>query len=238
MLEFTDHYIFAIEKKLINQLKIKTMKSIKLISVIVVTMVFLSKISYSQTIIASKHDFSAKSWNSTGEICKVCHIPHNANTAVTNAPLWNHQLTSTASFTLYSSGTLNATVGQPDASSKLCLSCHDGTVAIENFSGTTSGTTYMGTLGTPVGYANVGTDLSNDHPISFTYDAALATTDGGLNDPTTTASGLGGTISQKMLISGKVQCASCHDVHNGAGVTYLLKKSNAASALCLTCHKK
>jgi len=41
-----------------------------------------------------------------------------------------------------------------------------------------------------------------------------------------------------MLIGGQVQCASCHDVHNGSGVEKLLRKTNVASALCLTCHNK
>jgi predicted CXXCH cytochrome family protein len=196
-------------------------------------LVFLAAAGWAsgQTIVGSKHDFSGKAWNTTGEICVVCHTPHNADASVTDAPLWNHELT-TSTFTLYNTATLDATVGQPDASSKLCLSCHDGTVALDNFGGNTGGTNFIG------GGANLGTDISDDHPISFTYDAALATADGGLYDPTTTSSGLGGTIQQDLLIADKVQCASCHDVHNGSGVAKLLRKSNANSALCLTCHSK
>ena len=125
-------------------------------------------------ITGSAHDFSAKSWNPGGEICVVCHTPHNATTATT--PLLNHTLTK-ATFTVYSSPSLNATVGQPSASSLACLSCHDGTVAIDAFGGNT-GTTFM------TGGDKLGTDLSNDHPVSFTFDAALATADGGLNNPT------------------------------------------------------
>jgi predicted CXXCH cytochrome family protein len=123
-------------------------------------------------------------------------------------------------------------MGQPDGSSKLCLSCHDGTVALENFGGVTTGTTEI------TGDALMGTDLSNDHPVSFTYNTALATADGELEDPSTGLSGLGGTIDDDMLISGKMQCSSCHDVHNTAGINYMLLKSNSASALCLTCHIK
>jgi predicted CXXCH cytochrome family protein len=134
--------------------------------------------------------------------------------------------------TPYSSATLEATVGQPDGSSKLCLSCHDGTVAVDNYGGQTGGAEFV------AGNELIGTDLANDHPVSFTYDAALATADGDLSDPTTTNSGLGGTITADMLIGGKMQCASCHDVHDSFGLAYLLKKSNAASALCLTCHTK
>jgi predicted CXXCH cytochrome family protein len=138
---------------------------------------------------------------------------------------------------LYTSGTLDASLGQPDGISKLCLSCHDGTVALENFGGTTNGTQPIAAT------ARVGDngDLSTDHPISFVYDATLATTDGGLEDPSTATSGLGGTIAADMLTStGSLECSSCHGVHNEAGgaVPSLLWKSNAASALCITCHTK
>ena len=191
----------------------------------------ISMVGYAQTIVGSAHDFSGRGWNTTGELCIVCHTPHHADVSVSDAPLWNHEVT-TATYTLYSSPSLDATMKQPGSSSKLCLSCHDGTVAVDNFGDQTGGTHFI------TGNALVGTDLNNDHPISFVYDAALASADGGLYDPTNTNSGLGGTISDDMLIDNQVQCASCHDVHNGSGVANLLRKSNAASALCLTCHNK
>jgi predicted CXXCH cytochrome family protein len=199
-----------------------------------IAILMLTPFINAQTIVGSAHDFSTQTWNTSGEICKVCHTPHNADISVSNAPLWNHQLSAVASYLVYSSATMNATVGQPDGSSKLCLSCHDGTVALQNFGGVTSGTTYM------TGPNLVGTELNNDHPVSFTYDAALATADPGLFNPTTHLSGLGGTITNDLLIAGKLQCSSCHDVHNNAAGTppSLLVKSNAASALCLTCHNK
>jgi len=56
--------------------------------------------------------------------------------------------------------------------------------------------------------------------------------------PTTTNSGLGSTIDNDMLFDGKMECASCHDVHNRFGVSGLLKMSNVNSELCLTCHNK
>lgn len=207
------------------------MKKITLVFAAIV-MLFFAQVINAQTIVGSSHDFSTQTWNTSGEICKVCHTPHNA-VLLPDAPLWNHQLT-TQTYTTYSSATMTAVVGQPDASSKLCLSCHDGTVALENFGGNTAGTHFL------TGSTLLSTNLNNDHPISFTYDASLASTDGGLFNPLTTPSGLGGTINQNMLFSGKMQCASCHDVHNNAPGTppSLLLKSNAASALCLTCHDK
>ncbi|HED10904.1 MAG TPA: cytochrome C [Caldithrix abyssi] len=194
-------------------------------------MTFFAATTVLGQISGSAHDFSNENWNNSGEICIVCHTPHNADVTVTDAPLWNHEVT-TATFTLYSSATLDAAVGQPDGSSKLCLSCHDGTVAVDNFGGRTNGNEFVS------GDELIGTDLSDDHPVSFVYDATLASTDGGLYDPTTTNSGLGGTIDDDLLIGNKVQCASCHDVHNGSGVADLLRKSNAQSAFCLTCHNK
>ena len=206
------------------------MKTIKNL-LLVCGFALIAQLGFGQ-ISGTKHDFSAAAWNATTEICIVCHTPHNADNTVAEAPLWNHETTATATFTLYNTGTFNGsgTIGQPDGSSKLCLSCHDGTVALENFGNTTTGTNFI-----PAN-ANFGTDLSNDHPISFTYDAALVAADGELF-ATTTASGLGSDIATDMLFAGKVQCASCHDVH-GTGIPNLLLKSNAGSALCLTCHNK
>ena len=190
-------------------------------------------------ITGSAHDFSAAGWNSTGRICIVCHTPHNADTTVANAPLWNHEVTAVAAYTLYpSGGTMNATPAQPSGISLLCLSCHDGTVALDNFGGASGGTDFVSAAN------NVGTVLSDDHPIGFTYDAALATADGGLHDPTTEPSGIvGGTTIHADLLggTGEMHCSSCHDVHDAAGTGiggFLLVKSNAASALCLTCHDK
>jgi len=199
----------------------------------------IAQYSLAQGIANSAHDFSSKTWNGGGEICIVCHTPHNGDLTVLEAPLWNHELSAVASYTVYGAGsaTLDATVGQPAASSKLCLSCHDGTVALENFGGATGGTNY-------VVAGLLGTDLSNDHPISFTYDAILASTDGELFNPTNTTSGLGGNIDADMLFgasNNQVECASCHDVHDAAGAGaggYLLVKPNTGSALCLTCHNK
>lgn len=71
----------------------------------------------------SVHDFSSNGW-SGGKICVVCHIPHQADASVSDAPLWNHEIGS-ATYTPYSSPTMSAVPGQPRGPSKLCLSCHD-----------------------------------------------------------------------------------------------------------------
>ncbi|MFH0866524.1 MAG: cytochrome c3 family protein [Bacteroidota bacterium] len=203
------------------------MKKIHLFFAFIIVLA-MSTAGFSQ-IAGTAHDFSGSSWNTNGEICLPCHTPHNS-LGWTNGPLWNHQLSGVAYYSVYpSGGTMQSTPGQPDGSSKLCLSCHDGTVALENYSGTTTGTYHISLTN------NVGVNLSNDHPISMTYDAALSVADGGLFDPSTSSSGLGSTIDADMLSAGKVQCSSCHDVH-GTPYISLLVKDNAGSALCLTCH--
>jgi len=187
-------------------------------------------------ITGSAHDFSGYGW-SGGEICAPCHTPHNA-VVPQLIPLWNHT-TAAGPWSPYvdtGTGTLNAVVGQPAGVSRACLSCHDGSVAVDAFGGAAGGTM----IGTINANADFGTDLTNDHPISFTYDTALATADGELHDPATQASSLGGTIATDMLFAGTLECASCHDVHNTTAVplTPLLRITNAGSVLCLTCHNK
>ena len=122
------------------------------------------------------HDFSSRGWGST-EICVFCHAPHNTNTSVAGAPLWNHAVTG-ATFTMYSSSSLKATMpGQPAGVSKLCLSCHDGVTALDSFG------TRTPTAGPITGIANIGTNLGNDHPIGFAYNAALVALNPGLKSP-------------------------------------------------------
>ena len=193
-------------------------------------------------IVGSAHDFSGFGF-SGGQICLPCHTPHNA---VSNAaPLWNHEL-STATYNLYSSPSMQATVNQPTGASKLCLSCHDGTVAVDSFGGQ-SGTIFISAVNAD---ADLTTDLSNDHPISFVYDTALATADPGLFDPSTTIVTIGsgafsktGSITDVMLENNVLQCQGCHSVHNDfvAGTAIsdaLLKISIGGSELCLACHNK
>ncbi len=202
--------------------------------------------AWAGVIAGTAHDLSSIAGQ---QICIACHTPHGGNTSVTDAPLWNHAVT-TATYTLYSSGTLDAgPLAQPSGVSKLCLSCHDGTVAIDSFGGAT-GTNLM-TGADAVGSAAQGS-LANDHPIGFTYDAALVTLDGSLHNTTNSVTvGTGGTrtktgtIASVMLFNGKLECASCHDVHNtftasnGTGGGFpLLRVSKTGSAICLTCHNK
>ncbi|MCF8056188.1 MAG: cytochrome C [Desulfocapsa sp.] len=198
---------------------------------------FLLASAANAAITDSKHDLSGSATlnNPESQLCIYCHTPHHADTSAGDAPLWNHTLTTTATFTVYSSTTLDAgALGQPGGVSKLCLSCHDGTVALDAFGG------MAGNLGSIGADGDLGINLSDDHPISFAYTSALATADGELYDPDGAGTGLGGdTITATMLFTGGLlECASCHDVHNNTGFDPMLLVDNTGSGLCLTCHNK
>lgn len=201
-------------------------------------------------ITGSAHDFQSATWNSTGEICVVCHAPHNAINP-SAGPLWNRTLTS-ATYTLYNSVTppgsdLEATtissLAQPSGVSKLCLSCHDGSIALDSFGGAT-GSTLIGSTWN-IGETTGGTgDLSNDHPVSFTYpatDAEIRAKSG--TSPNFVVTHTTGTVPL-FGTNGTVECATCHDVHNTNTVGKLLRVAQnttdggVASGLCLTCHDK
>lgn len=188
-------------------------------------------------ILNTAHDFRTELWNPSGEICIVCHTPHNSNPynipGLTYDPLWNHDADMSTTYTLYSSATLQAAPTQPAGVSKLCLSCHDGVTAIDSF-GSATGTTFL----TAADSTFVDTDLSDDHPVSFTYNATTPA-DPEIFDPTTATTPLGGTIQDDLLDGGtSLECSSCHDVHGVTGVPSLLKIANTGSQLCLTCHDK
>jgi predicted CXXCH cytochrome family protein len=181
-------------------------------------------------IISSKHNLSVSGPGAIKavaetEICLFCHTPHRAS----EIPLWGHALSS-ATYTPYQSSTLRASVGQPAGASKLCLSCHDGTVALGMVSTRAAPIEMQSGITTlPAGRARLGTDLSDDHPVSFVYDSALAAADGQLRDPAT----LTGRV--RLDHDRQLQCTACHDPHNDAFGKFLVQ-DNHASALCLTCH--
>ncbi|NMM05014.1 cytochrome c3 family protein [Polaromonas sp.] len=224
----------------------------------------------------------ARSVKATSEtqVCVFCHTPHEAETisfgggsTALGAPLWNRKL-SGQTYTLYSSTSMEADAAelatQPGGSSKLCLSCHDGTMAIDKvnaLNGAKNATIAMNTP-TPVkvpgnaatGFTrNLGTDLSADHPISFTYNAALANLDGELRSPDGSLVGnrvTGAAKPQLPLENNQMQCSTCHDPHlrdktttNGNAKFLRMNRfqvtqpvGGAFSAtndiICLACHDK
>ncbi|MBF0428335.1 MAG: cytochrome c3 family protein [Magnetococcales bacterium] len=71
--------------------------------------------------------------NNYGEVCVYCHTPHGANENIA-APLWNRTFKDTTyqTYDQLGTSTLTATVNAPGLNSLTCLSCHDGTVAIDS----------------------------------------------------------------------------------------------------------
>lgn len=173
------------------------------------------------------------------QVCVFCHTPHGA-TNFPGSPLWNRQL-SNQTYTVYTSSSLDAEdimgqLDQPGGSSKLCLSCHDGTLAIgtvnvlggqQNVNVDLTGTDIDGSMppgqGIQTGFTrDLGTNLMNDHPISLTYDTNLANTDTELLDPVAAAHigvrapGFKPIVPLEATGAGgaaQMQCATCHDPH-------------------------
>ncbi|HNP48361.1 MAG TPA: hypothetical protein PKL85_05955, partial [Bacteroidia bacterium] len=120
------------------------------------------------------HNFTSDSWNTYNytttlgqQLCQPCHTPHNSLPSDV-APLWNHQLSS-ATYSIYESVKDGSSMGVNtiDGTSKLFLSCHDGTVALGSFGGQI-GSQFI------TGGFNFTTDLKNDHPVSIDYSNALS----------------------------------------------------------------
>jgi predicted CXXCH cytochrome family protein len=196
----------------------------------------------SASIVDTEHNLSTSGQytiksSTENRTCIFCHTPHNSNPA---RAIWNHE-TSSQTYTLYDSEAMDATdVGQPAGTSKLCLSCHDGTVAIGSvLTGSISvdGTDTEGRMPT-TSISHVGTDFSDDHPQDFTYDTALADKDPLILDPGTYISSLDGTITETMLEDGKqMRCTSCHQPHDNTYDNFLIM-DNTNNQLCIACHKK
>lgn len=182
------------------------------------------------SIVHSKHNLSISGPGTVRsaaerDVCIFCHTPHGASS---DGPLWNHKMSS-ATYTPYQSSTLKAAVDQPTGSSKLCLSCHDGTVALGMVNSRSAPIQMAsGASSMPAGDTLIGTDLSAHHPVSFKYDQSLANTAGGLRPPNT-------LVQDVRLENGQVQCTSCHDPHNNQFGKFLVM-DNTASAICQSCH--
>jgi predicted CXXCH cytochrome family protein len=163
------------------------------------------------------------------QICVFCHAPHNSTPS---APLWNRRDPG-SSYVPYTSSTAKAQAGQPNGASLACLSCHDGTIALGDLVSRSAPVPMSGGVTSmPAGPSNLGTDLSDDHPVSFSYTSTLPAQHAGeLVDP----SALIGKV--RLDASGRMQCTTCHDPHDDSNGKFLVM-ANTASALCLTCHVK
>ena len=189
---------------------------------------------------------STSTWNRTSG-------PQPPDGFLDDLPLWNPELTGNhASYTMYQNGTGAPGVGAkasqavasgmtPGSASLLCLSCHDGSAAINSY----------GDVSQPSGSRNgaavgaqyvIGKDnyLGNHHPIGFDYDA-VRSPDKEIRSADTARLGTAGTVRDHLYGDGntKMECGTCHSVHNtGNTGEALLWRSDTRSRLCLTCHDK
>ncbi len=215
------------------------------------------------TIIGSKHDFSiatnywvggTNNWtvgHGSTNVCGECHTIHHAPDPA-RGPLWIHTPTANTFKTYDQSGSetfpsgLTVSLG---SSSKACLSCHDGSIAINSQdSGAMPGTTTAVAGGTGLFIASSAIvievaggqdDLTHMHPIGVNYGSAITAMPTGDLNPVSTPIG-GGSIASVMLKNGNVECSSCHDIHRtqGASSTSGIYTVASGQALCLTCHNK
>lgn len=200
---------------------------------------------FAATIVGTKHDLSSLaatvySGTASTEVCVYCHTPHGADTAISIAPLWNRS-TVAATGVVYTGLDLNTTTTVAEMSitsinatdAPLCLSCHStGAVATDLLNPPNSGDSIGAgdTAANITGDADLTTDLSDDHPIAFSYDANDAEL-----QPLSAVSGtltfFTGTVANELW------CSTCHDVHDNTNAPFL-RVSNASSGLCTTCHIK
>jgi len=124
-----------------------------------------------------------------------------------------------------------------DDGSRMCLSCHDGTVALDSFGGQ-GGASWM------VGDELLGTNLVNDHPVGsdaeYPPDPPPSWWAGAFRDEADLpgALRLKNWVNQAGQTRRVVGCTTCHNPHRRGGYDHLLNMSNAGSAICLGCHIK
>lgn len=235
------------------------MRLVRFILVAAATCLFVTTAA-AVDLVDSPHDLSTTSTNGgvhtdasdgSNQLCVFCHTPHAAVSSA-YGPLWNRNYTP-GTFTYYTSSTFDGGTISLGSESYACLSCHDGSLALDNLVNTPGTGTEAWVAGgiytfvdpnarldadnkLTAGPAAVGTDLSDDHPVGFTYATSAAA------DPDILAAPGGAEI----LYSGQMECATCHNVHDhdggGAGVDAgyeaFLRGSMDQSQLCLDCHQK
>ena len=201
-------------------------------------LLFTFGLASAQSVIGTKHDMTSgtqsKNYNNAnntgGQVCVYCHTPHNATSKVFG-PIWNRN-NSSAEYTMYGTTTANtATASTPGTESLACLTCHDGTIAIDSIVNTpTPNNSWVSNGEVIEGFALVGTDLSDDHPVSITYNQTLDS----LKDKSTA---LATGITLYGAGETEVECASCHDVHDDSEQPFLRVQATN-SDICTACHSR
>ncbi len=184
------------------------------------------------SIVFSKHNLSRTGPGdikalTEDRICVFCHAPHNANP---RTPLWNKNIEGInyVLYTAYSSSTLHsqAPATGPTGPTRLCLSCHDGTIALGQVLQPAEKIAMTVVGGIPAARpSNFGTSLANHHPVSFSYYSALPNTELSPVPP----AGL------QFYDNGMMHCSTCHDPHDNTNRKFL-RVDSSRSALCTLCH--
>jgi predicted CXXCH cytochrome family protein len=174
---------------------------------------------------------------SESRVCVFCHTPHNA---ATQAPLWNREDPG-GRFEMYWSETMDAYTSaaaapQPNGASKLCLSCHDGTIALGSTVATgnipmTGGITTLPSSSE----AYLGRDLSGDHPVSFRVTDNLIAANNSKGDvPLRSLTEMQAHPEVRLDSESRLQCTTCHDPHRDPYGDFLVVADTGE--LCLACH--
>jgi len=193
--------------------------------------------------LSTKHNLSVTGTGTVrasteNQLCVFCHTPHVPKQYAAEQ-LWNHQL-SAAEYTLYSSDYLTnlnySAPNQANARSKLCLSCHDGTVAIGavyNNGGSQAIAMQNGVTTIPAhDPENLGTNLTDDHPVGYIYDTS--------RDPELVARSWPWKTPVRLdpdLSNGTLECITCHEPHDNTYGSFL-RVDNTNASLCTFCHMK
>lgn len=173
------------------------------------------------TIINGPHDLSDNNVQTgTTEVCVYCHTPHSAlSNAFTDVPLWN----------IKASANTSSVTGE----SAMCMACHDGQVLFADQSNPTNSAAAGGGYNFTT-YGAIAADaagLSNDHPVGINYADSITSKPGEFKAIGSLTGGV------KLSTANRVECFSCHDVHNETNTPFLIS-TNAGSALCVGCHNK
>jgi len=193
------------------------------------------------------------------ETCAMCHTPHSS---VDATPLWDrHQLPQ--NYAMYESPTFDMNEQKElQPPSTYCMTCHNGVSSgLVNYPGPGSKINPLYNISDNdslfSAFSNMGTDLKNNHPVSFTYDPSLDVDNNGFPYPRPVGAGGGKAVvgsRGKYPLYGaggdQFECSTCHDVHNtvdyaGKGLAkkessgrqiYFLRADNSGSGMCTDCH--
>ncbi len=164
--------------------------------------------------------------------CAFCHPPHSGVGGASG--LWNQKFSNVvyspyASTTYHETGNTRPPLG---VTSSLCLSCHDGTVAV----GTNQAYGKARMTGSWAPGDSFGKDLTTSHPFSLVLPMKDAVNlQASLISSGKTADPLG----KIKLINGNIECTTCHDPHVQATDTIaqeFLVRDSSSGQMCLACH--